>query len=297
MKHLLLTLLAVSCATEKTSKPVFDPAKVIAVQNELILSLKEKEADNRGFLTGLLNEGDSFLWQAKWCAVTGCDMSEYKSESRGKYCRDIDCDVHKSDDNKDGRPDSNTSWSGDMAVCGLIPWALLEKKTDEMAKHVQYGEANRWFMGDLAEGLTTAQVVDANTRVLYSISLRRQMRNVRDYLEGKGTVSLPFIDTGKDDYKAHLQACQIWAQAYMTGEASEAMRTIVRKHHERVPKSPFYAYLHGLLNGQWQPVKELCESEEAYLGDYIRCDGSKHCAYAEKVFACELTIRSVNKKG
>lgn len=270
-------IMCTACGSTLSKDSASPPEQAIIEFNRLL----NMQVDDLDFM------GDGYLWKAKYCAFANCDMDFFESEGR----------TYRTIDHEYWPRVSNTSWSGDMARCGLIPYALI-KNDAQLHRHIKYGERVKWKMGDIKNGLSLPDQLDGATRVNYSLDLVHSLYNVREYTtRGKPKFPLlPYSNSTKVDYHAHLRACSIFADIWMYGSQIPSMDKIVQRDFDRVPESPFYAFLQGRINGEWQHIDQICKSPEIFTGDYIRCDGSESCGVAEKVFGCGLYLDKALKQ-
>ena len=284
MKMLLLLCLMVSCSTtEPVKNPPGDMAEVALAQAERLEKLAVN-LDELGRIESLLLDCDGYLWQGKFCAATGCKMDDYEEDGR-LYRRPAPRCYENGVDQG-----SKTTWSKDMAVGGLIPMVLLQGDFELMKRHLDYGDKNSWLMGEPQKG------ADELTRIFYNPPLVDLLFDVEMYARVKKAPKYYDFYTQQHlvDYQAHLQVAKIWAKSYMRQEFSEGEVSAIKKHFERVPRSPFYAFVYAQATGDFEPITKECLSEEVYFGDYIRCHDPVMCGMAEKVFACHLLIKAAH---
>lgn len=279
MKLIFLAILLTSCGAIKDVKASLDDLTAVRIAQALRISDAEPLLDEKGRMKNILTDCDGYLWQGKWCAVTGCDMSDYEVDGRLYRRPEPRC--------WDGKDQgSKTTWSKDMAACGLIPYALLQNQSDLINRHIRFGSYNGWVMGEPTE------TIDALSRVVYTLTLVNRLKGVRGFLdEGKSYKNKLPAQPGLKDYPAHLQTCGLWADIHMGGGYTDQEAKVLKAHADRVPDSPFYSLMAAKVTGDYSDIIDKCKSKDVYQGDYIRCNGHQDCAIIEEAFACELLIR------
>lgn len=283
MKFLLLTFL-LSCSTAGVEEKDND-LDVSGVRDSIELWKKDLKLTDEGYLESLTHDCDGALWQGKWCAVTGCDLSD-KYEDEGRFFRRPDPRCYE--DGKD--QGSKSTWSRDMFICGLVPWVYGTKNVSAIDRHVNYGIDNNWLMGEPKVG---DDLINA-ARHFYTPNMRGVAYKLLDHIGGPKYPGVLWSKTGSyaeglEDYHGHLQACLIWIKGEIDGGISEKMLGIVKTHHKRVPDDPFYAVLYGKYSGDWQPAIKNCTKKEPFRGDYVRC-GEADCYAAHSIHACNLLL-------
>lgn len=297
MKLLFLITFLTSCVTTPNNEPLVpfgvDVAKIRSSMN----AWPEQELTKEGYLKDITHDCDGALWQGQWCAATGCDLTVgYESKSEpGRFYRRATDDKCWNDRGENG---SKTTWSRDMFMCGLLPWALKTKNGKALDRHARYGWKKTWVMGDPP----LLDDIKSNSRLFYTPTTQAVLHRAIHHLGGPlypevawGWVVSHFqkmdMPPDLDDYEAHLQVCKIWARGEMENGISDVMKDRLKDHHFRVPEDPFYAVMYGKYFGDWGPATKACTRSLPWSGDYVRCGKSTPaCAYAHSVFACNLLI-------
>lgn len=147
---------------------------------------------------------DAMIWSGKYAAVrytTGVDIESAQIEP-GKWSRRPLPPCWSSDGGDVG---SKTTWSRDMFIAGLGPWAWRTNRLDVLQDHATYGKAHNWQMGEpVADG-----------RTIYTPSLIGILYQMIFYMGGEDSVNRvwPSIYVkGLTDYQAHLQVMDIWVR-------------------------------------------------------------------------------------
>jgi len=297
MKYLLLTLLLLQgCVTTPDNEPLEPIGVDVSQIHDAMRSWEEHELTKEGYLKDILGDCDGALWQGQWCAATGCDLTKGYEGEPGRFYRRATAEKcwHKGEENG-----SKTTWSRDMFVCGLLPWALLTKDLPALDRHARYGWSKNWVMGEppLFDNLKE------NSRLYYTPSIRALLYKSIKHLGGyeyPGTAwdwivsNFKNLDMseGLEDYQAHLQVCKIWGKSVLDGGISDLMKERVKTHHKRVPSDPFYAFMYGKFYGDWGQAAKACTAKVPFSGDYVRCGKSTTaCAYAHSVFSCNLLLK------
>lgn len=276
-----LMLLLTSCAARVSPElSPLNPRKselIAAMDLKLAQAALERDQTN-GWLTP--NDCDGMIWSGKYASVNCTEVNIEAAENpqgSGRFeRRPGGCWHPDSPDN-----DSETTWSRDMAVAGLYPYILRCKRLDLMERHIGYGEAHTWSMGDpLADG-----------RAIYTPQMIGLTYAIRQALGGNGhamTKSPKIWPKGLDDYEAHLQVMAIWLESRM-GEISSVMRDRLFEQADREPDNPLYSFMAGRYLGNQDRTLDLLLDSSMPMSEYVRCgvDGEK-CKLAEWLFVASL---------
>lgn len=240
-------------------------------------------------------DGDAMIWSAKYASTVtdvSIEAAEYP-DAPGRFNR------HPPPWAGDA-----TTWSRDMAVAGLFPWAWLTAHRDVLERQVAYGKAHNWFMGTpLADG-----------RTYYTPSMRGLLAKEIGGLGGdlSGDASWPSVwPAGLVDYEAHLQVMAIWlqgevakaladpsgapqpvktAQTDLTLDISNNMFLRLQEHASGEPKSALYAYVLGKYTGDQNAALTLLLDPAMPTAGYVRCNEIEQCQLAEWLFVAHLLL-------
>jgi hypothetical protein len=224
----------------------------------------------------LVQDCDGMLWssQAGVAPELGFDPTLAEKEPGLFWRRPIDQPCWTPEQGDLG---AKTTWSRDMFICGLLPWSVIRGRTDILDRHITYGEAHGWLMGEPM----------ADMRALYSPSLiamtyRAARRDIP-------AAHVPNIwPQGLTDYQAHLAACAALVEVEVDGSLSDGGQQLIAEQAAREPLSPLYLYLHGLYTGSQQPVIDLLLSTQHPTPDYVRNEGQSEAAW---IFGAWLVMR------
>lgn len=308
MKLIALLLLLVACdrfeSVDKKdpSDPGADRVQALIDEYGVMLAKAESMRDANGWLDG---EGcDGMIWSGRYAAapgVTGVNIfAAEDQDTPGKFHRrpSPPCWTQGA-----GDQGSKSTWSRDMAICGLIPWAWQTGNLAALERHAKHGKSKNWQMGDpLSDGRTiyTPQVIGLLYQAIWGLGGEDN--------PSRGWPSL--YPEGLQDYEAHLQVCSIWLRgevANTTGQPqdkpsphelsltqiSAVMFDRLQEHYNREPHDPFYAYVLGMYNGDMTPAIDACLA--GTVADYVRCDAQDECVMAHRVFSCGMTLKHLGK--
>jgi len=240
-------------------------------------------ADENGWI---VNDCDGFEWNGLFAAVGGTPDLYAAEIEPGKFHR---------------RPSGNCSytWSRDMCINGMLPYALMTRDRQILEDHAAYGEANKvidstgvpaWQMGEPLGDL----------RTVYTPSLIGIIYEAIAWLGGPDNTQRgwpPVYPSGLDDFKAMLQMREIWARSYTStnGDLAQIRRVAferIEEHAAREPDCPFYEYMHAkYTDGDFQDaINLLLANPGAPACQSIRCDGSEACFQAEWLWAAKLVL-------
>lgn len=240
-------------------------------------------------------DGDGMIWAAKYASTVddvNIGAAEYP-DAPGRFNR------HPPPWSADA-----TTWSRDMAVAGLFPWAWLKGHRDALERQVAYGKAHNWFMGEpIADG-----------RTYYTPSMRGLLAKEIGGLGGdlSGDANWPSLwPAGLVDYEAHLQVMAIWLQGEVAKaladpagspsqtaaadltDISNAMFERLQEHAGNEPKSALYAYVLGKYTGDQNTAMTLLLDSMVPTAGYVRCNDFEQCQLAEWLFTASLLLRDL----
>lgn len=205
---------------------------------------------------------------------------------------------------------SASTWSRDMGIAGLLPWAWLHKRRDVVERHQAYGRAHSlifegfpaWKMGEpFADGRTvyTPAMIGTVAQVVYALggadSGQRRWDN--------------FYPAGLDDYQANLQVSDIWLRGEISheleawadcpdkngaeGSISKTMFDRLVEHAKQEPGDPFYQAVLGKYTGDMEPA--ISALLAGTVGGYVRCSEPERCAVANRLFAARIVLRQFGR--
>jgi hypothetical protein len=230
---------------------------------------------------------DGMIWSGKYAATT-CDKVDILAaefDGSGRFGRRPPPRCWDGEDNG-----SKTTWSRDMAVAGLIPWAYACGELEVLERHAAYGKEHNWVMGEpntAARVVYTPQVIGLLYQAIYALG-------------GENSINRLWPSTypkGLDDYEAHLQMMQIWLRGQMEAPKvaptpiSDQMLKRIKEHAKREPRNPFYRYMAGLYDGDMQPAIDLLLAPDRPVGGYVRCHKVSECANAEWLWVANLVLQ------
>jgi len=281
----LLIFLIVSCGTSKEKDPKPDD------RMSEVLTVFESEYQEAMGLIGL--DGwitsyscDGMIWSAKLGSIRrndSFDVEAAEGES-GRFYR------RPSQDCVD-EEESATSWSRDMGIAGLIPYAYLKKDLAILERHRNYGKSHYWKMGEpLDDG-----------RVLYTPQTIGLLYETIYVLGGDDSVNRHWPSVyppNLTDYHAHLQVMQIW----LRGEIDTSLNLMnirhtmferLQEHAKRSPDTLLYQYVLGKYTGDQNATISLILDPNKPSGEYVRCDpySKEICGLAERLFVTDLLLR------
>lgn len=221
----------------------------------------------------LVKDCDGMIWTGKYASVV-CDQvnitaAEGKKEP-GRFYR------------YPNMTDCKTSWSRDMGIGGLMPFAYKCKRRDILERHAKYGVDNSWIMGwpiDDLRPIYTPAMVGLTYELIFALGGE----------DNKNRYWPKFYAAGLDDYEAHLQMMHIWFESQVK-VITQNMHARIVEHYQREPNNPFYAYMMGRYNGSMGEVIALLLDPRMPMGSYVRCDEPKRCRLAEWLFVANEVL-------
>ena len=234
---------------------------------------------------------DAMIWSGQYASATGVsgvDILAAEFDGSGRFSRRPMPPCWDGSDQG-----SKTTWSRDMYLAGLLPWAWYTSQREVLERHARYGKENNWIMGEpLDDG-----------RVVYTPSLIGITFKAIEALGGEHDVNSIWPDvypSGLVDYEAHLQAMSILLHgeiaAKMDGSAltldiSNTMFERIIEHANNVPEEPLYAFLAAKYDGKMTHVLDLLLDPSMPMGGFVRCSEPSQCRLAHWLFVASLTIR------
>lgn len=281
LKLLCFLVTLTGCSLKQPDPKVSLPMEELkAAQEKRIAQALSEFDDGLKRLAPILDDCDGMIWQGQWCSVAGCSLTDYRDDQDpGRFYRRPDPRCW------DGKPQgSATTWSRDMFVCGLLPYALIRENLEYLKSHQAYGEAHGWYLGE----------PKADGRAYYNPQIRALLAKAVEHLGGdkdNDTLWPTIYPSGLSDYQAHLQVCNIWARGIIEGKIHSMMLDRVFEHYKRVPDDPFYSVVYAIYSGKTGKAVENCLKEEPFTGDYVRCGNhGRACGFAHQVFACQILM-------
>lgn len=246
---------------------------------------------------------DAMIWEGQRAAVSRTDsgtplLAEYPNEPGRFNRRPAPCWTSEL-----GDVGSETTWSRDMAVAGLLPYAWLKRRLDVMERHRAYGRDHTvltlWRMGEpLSDG-----------RVLYSPALSGVVAQVINALGGDAPERQwdNTYTSGLHDFEGHLQVMDIWLRGDIShateqwddcpnknapaGSISETMFKRLEEHASDEPTNPKFAAVLGKYTGDMSPA--ISNLLNGGTGSYTRC--GEPCDTAERMFAAWVILRQYGR--
>lgn len=300
-----LLLVLVGCGKEKKKPKSGEDSRrdqIVSLFNKNLDLAEEIRDPDTGWLT---RDCDAMIWTGKYAAVLpsgrgAVDIlaAEFPG-SPGRFGRRPTPNCWNP---IDGDVGSKTTWSRDMFIAGLLPWAWKKKEVAPLQRHEEYGRANTWKMGEpLDDG-----------RTLYTPSLVGILYQAIFELGGSDNTNRhwPSIySSGLDDFQAHLQVMDIWfrgeaAEAsekpqkpeeganLTTLEVSETMYMRLVEHADREPKCWTYQAMRGIYDGMEHAIDIVLAGDNEC--SYVRCGGEEACHIAERLWALDIILERVD---
>lgn len=208
--------------------------------------------------------------------------------------------------------DSASTWSRDMAIAGLFPYAFLTGQRDILERHAAYVTQNHWSAGEpLADGRTlyTPQMIGILFKTIHALG---GDENVNELW---GSV----YPAGLTDYELHLQISEI----FLRGRVAQALKdpdarpkphapgqeglqlTVSGTMFDRLteaaaaePSDPFYSFVLGEYTGDQTHTLDLLLDPAMPMAHYVRCDGDQqNCKLPQWLYVAHLTIEAFEPKG
>lgn len=286
---LILFLILVSCGKSNEAKDSFDSRKAeVEAVYDYYLNAAEEIRDENGWLN---RDCDGMIWSGKYAAstgVTGVNILAAEFDGSGRFGRRP---APHCWNEEEGDVGSKTTWSRDMGVAGLFPWAWRTKNLDALERHKEYGLSKLWKMGEpLDDGRTvyTPQMIGLLYQTIYGLGGENSiLRNTPQT-----------YPSGLDDYQAHLQIMNIWLRGEIEEELKGASLTEisgtmlerVEEHTAREPRCWTYSAMAGIYRGTMEKTIDLILSGD-FECSYVRCDDERSCQIAEKIWSLDLVLR------
>lgn len=308
MRLLLLALLLTACGHKKDQSST--PPKTDPRAAELRTLYEQKRADIAPMLDPIdgwpSKDCDGMIWSARY-GVTDPNVNilaaEYPDEP-GKFGRRPAPWCWSAETGDNG---SVTTWSRDMGIAGLFPYAFLTGRLDVLQRHAAYVTANHWFAGEPT----------ADGRTLYTPQMIGILFKAIHALGGPSSAneSWPTVyPSGLDDYQLHLEVSDI----FLTGRIADAMKdssarptpptsgnlvdtisaTMYLRLKEAVvaePNDPFYSYVYGQYTGDQTKTLDLLLDPLMPMAGYVRCDDPARCKLAQWFYVTHLLLGDLSR--
>jgi len=285
---LCLSILLFSCNNKEAIPPTFtENTEALKFNYAVDLERAKQLRDSNGMLS---HDCDGMIWNGKYASSKGVSKVKIEKMERenGRYGRRVEpCWTEE-----DGNLGADTTWSRDMAICGLFPYAWKKEKLDLLVRHKDYGVDNLWKMGDpLDDGRTlyTPGIIGLLYSMIFALGGDdNKLRHTPDV-----------YPKGLDDYEAHLQICKIWLRGEIDEKleskslfsVSAKMYARIEEHFEREPANPFYSFLWAKYEtGDFAHVVALLLDLSRPMGSYVRCENEERCFLAERIFVSSLVL-------
>lgn len=261
--------LLISCGSNDKKPPGKDDRL-----NELKILYSHKLIEAMDMVDGngwIVTDCDGMLWSAKLASVA-CDKVDIAAAEvvDGRF------------DRYPEMGDCRTSWSRDMGVAGLFPWAYKCDRRDVLERHATYGKKNKWIMGSPIDDLRpiyTPQMIGLLYEIIYQMG-------------GEDSANRKFPSIypgGLTDYKAHLQMMSIWHESNFSS-ISDRMLDRIKEHQKRESHNPFYNFMMGLYNGDMSRAITLLLDPSMPMSGYVRCHDERACKLSEWLFVADEVI-------
>lgn len=300
---LLTAFLSVSCGLlERRREAPPESNDRLAELKTLYAAKLAEAAALRDPATGWLarNDCDGMIWAGQYAAATsvvGVDIgaAEYPERS-GRFSRRPFPSCWTPEGGDQG---SKTTWSRDMFVGGLLPYAWYNGNRDVLERHAAYGREHNWQMGEpLADG-----------RAVYTPALIGLLYKSIEALGGDYNVNSAWPDvypSGLTDYEAHLQAMSILLHGEVAAKLTDAALALdisntmferIVGHAEREPSEPLFAYILAKYDGKATHVLDLLLDPAMPMAGFVRCEVEAECKLAHWLFVASRTIEWMDAHG
>lgn len=300
---LALLLSLSSCGPKHHSKPAQADSRLADLETLYAANL-EKAKSLRDPETGWLDRMgcDSMIWNGEYASAKGVEgvkmeTAEYPA-SPGRFARrPLPPDCWSTEYGDQG---AQTTWSRDMGIGGLLPYAWGTSNSSLLLRHISYGSANSWQMGEpLADG-----------RVIYTPAIIGLLYKMRHALAGETSAqeNWPSVyPSGLTDYEAHLQVKTIWLQGRIANalhdasavphpggngllDISDSMYQRLVEHAQDTPPDAFFSFALAEYDGNFTRTLDLLLDPAMPRGSFVRCDQLEQCTLAHWIFVASLTI-------
>jgi hypothetical protein len=300
-----------ACAKPKKDKVEPDSLERLGELKTLYASNLEQAQGLRDPATGWLavTDCDGMIWAGKYAASNdvadvNIEAAEYP-DAPGKFGRRPPPYCWNA---TDGDVGSKTEWSRDMFVAGLLPYVWRKDRRDILERHLAYGKANNWQMGEpIADGRTiyTPSLIGLAYSVLYAMGGELDPASLWP----------SFYPSGLSDYEAHLQVMAIWSQGEAAAKLGDSdavpkdpatddptvdkappesalrvgqtMYERLEEHADREPACPLYQTVYALYSGKMaRAIDSLLAAN--YACQYYR--GNLEANLADWLFAASIAI-------
>lgn len=310
----ILIGLSSGCSQKKNApqQPAPDP-RVTELRSRYQQALDEALSLRNPANGWLVEDCDGMLWTGVYAASSGVrevnvGAAEYPDQPGRFQRRPAGCPVAATDT-------TGSTWSRDMGI-GLLAYAWRHPDLALLERHIAYGHAHNWQMGEpLGDG-----------RSVYTPSMIGKVFETAFALGGGDDANRFWPDLypmGLTDYQAHLQVMSIWHR----GEVDTVIRTkgehpspggitddssspkharlplnvsddalsILKEQAARDPRDPLFQATLGTYTGDMGPAITACLADDWYCGEYCRAgDGAteRQVTLAGWIFACDLVLRA-----
>lgn len=282
-----------SCGKTNKEQPPAPVANTPALHEMYITQLASAQnlVDANGWLTP--NDCDGMIWAGK-SACGGLKVNilaaEYPDQP-GRFNRHPQpfCDPDTAT--------SKTSWSRDMGIAGLLPYALCARDLPVLQRHAAYGNKKNWVMGEpFADG-----------RVVYTPSMIGVLYQLVFAMGGEDSPNRVWPSVypgGLKDYEAHLQMMDIWIRGEITPklrqtdllDITDPMLSRIKDHVGDEPECPFYNYMLGFYTGDMAKTVDLLLNSKHPNCLYVRGDSIDRVDLAEWLFVANLALKKLEGK-
>lgn len=289
---LLTVFLSASCGVfKRRSETPPESSDRIAELKALYEAGLARAVEIRDAETGWLARGDcdGMIWTGQYAATgaAGVNILAAEYDGSGRFSRRP---FPACWDETNGDQGSKTTWSRDMFLGGLLPYAYYRGDREALERHAAYGRGHNWQMGEpLADG-----------RVVYTPSLIGILYKAIEAMGGEPNVNSAWptvYPSGLVDYEAHLQAMAILLHgeidavgASLTLDISNQMFERIMEHAAREPDEPLYAFLAMKYDGKLTHVLDLLLDPAMPMGGFVRCSDPPQCRLAHWLFVADLTL-------
>lgn len=297
VRILILSALSVltltSCAKSRESVPAKPDGRVSQLVERYGQVVAELDAIRQpnGWPT---NDCDGMIWAGRDAIAepekVNILLAEYPDQpGRFKRRPELVCEI---------------TWSRDMGIAGVIPYAFLTGQRDILERHAAYGVANNWWMGNHADDgrdFYTPAMVGLLYKAIFALGGESSPRALWPSI----------YPSGLDDYQLHLEVMDIFLHGRIAdklGEKdqkpqlgasltiSDTMYQVLEYAVTKEPNDPLYAYILGEYSGDLSPAVSLLLDPAEPVGGYVRCDGGDGCKKAHWIFAAFLTLERLGAK-
>lgn len=338
MKLIILTLLVLTtcaCDTDKVSAKEPSPSERVEELHTEWLWMQARAAELADPATGWIapNDCDGMITEGQRGMGSvpdpfTVDNAEYADQPGRFGRRPSPCWTEEQ-----GDIGAQTTWSRDMAICGLFPYTWVHRRLDLIQRHARWCEDHPL----LFDGFPSCKMGEplADGRAVYTPAIVGVMYQIIHALDGGDNANRLWPNVyppGLDGYQAHLQVCDIWVRGDVAGAASDwpnvpapprlavsvsdvvaagtqehavyiaavvdddisgTMYNRLREHAEREPRNPFYWAVYGKYNGNLMPAIDLLLAADKPSGSYL-CD-LEACQLAQRMAAAFIVLKQFRR--